>query len=106
MKLEKYNQQQITDLLADLNSENDGWFLEDEKVTKLYTFQDFVSAFGFMSMSAIYAEKVNHHPEWFNVYNKVKVQLTTHDVSGISYKDVDLAKQMDIYADYLTSDCD
>ena len=50
-----------------------------------------------MTMCALYAEKVNHHPEWFNLYNSVKVQLTTHDVLGISYKDFELANKMDFF---------
>ena len=103
MNVERYNHKEIEILILELNSKYGGWILEDSKITKQYQFKDFNSAFGFMTMSAIYAEKVNHHPEWFNVYNKVKVQLITHDVAGISYKDIDLAKKMDIYAAYLTS---
>ena len=102
-KLEKYNHEQVERLILKLNSAYDGWTLEDGKLTKQYQFGDFNAAFGFMTMSAIYAEKVNHHPEWFNVYRTVKVQLITHDVAGISYKDADLAKQMDAYADHLTN---
>ena len=89
---------EVQTLLAELNSDGEGWFLEDGKLTKQYMFKDFIAAFGFMTQAAIYAEKVNHHPEWFNVYNKVKVQLITHEVSGISAKDADLAKKMDALA--------
>ena len=98
MSFEKYDQTQIQALLTELNQHSDTWYLADDKLTKEYAFADFASAFGFMSMVALYAEKINHHPEWFNVYNKVKVQLTTHDVAGISLKDEDMAKQMDCYA--------
>lgn len=101
MKLEKYTQQDVEKLVLELNTESSGWIIEDGKLTKQYRFNDFNTAFGFMTMSAIYAEKVNHHPEWFNVYNKVTVQLITHDVSGISYKDADLARKMDSYANGL-----
>jgi len=107
MKLVKYVQEEIENLILDLNVETGGWRLEDGKLTKRYVFENFNVAFGFMTMSAIYAEKVDHHPEWFNVYNKVKIQLTTHDVSGISYKDADLARKMDIYAGSLNRlECD
>ena len=58
-------------------------------------FQDFNEAFGFMARVAIQAEKMNHHPEWFNVYNKVEVTLSTHDCSGLSLNDVRLAEFMD-----------
>ena len=102
MQLKKYSDSEIDTALIGLNKESSGWSLEDEKLTKRYKFKDFNTAFGFMTMAAIFAEKVNHHPEWFNVYSSVNVQLTTHDVSGISYKDVELAKQMDIYAESLT----
>ena len=71
------------------------WELEDNKLTKTFTFSNFVTAFGFMTQAAMVAEKSNHHPEWFNVYKTVKVQLTTHDAGGISEKDFDLARRME-----------
>ncbi|AEF55337.1 4a-hydroxytetrahydrobiopterin dehydratase [Marinomonas posidonica] len=98
MQVTKYDQAQIQALLEELNRHYEGWHLAEGKITKQFVFTDFVSAFGFMSMVALHAEKMNHHPEWFNVYSKVKVQLTTHDVSGISDKDADLAKWMDACA--------
>ncbi|BFM51301.1 4a-hydroxytetrahydrobiopterin dehydratase [Marinomonas sp. THO17] len=98
MQVEQYEQADIQLLIEELNAGSDGWSLEEGKLTKQFVFSDFASAFGFMSMAALYAEKINHHPEWFNVYNRVKVQLMTHDVSGISLKDEDMAKQMDAYA--------
>lgn len=86
----------VQNALAKLNNETIvPWVIEDEKLTKLFQFKDFQQAFGFMSMCALYAEKKNHHPEWFNVYSKVKVQLTTHDAKGISEKDFDLAQEME-----------
>ena len=60
--------------------------------------KDFNEAFGFMARVAVMAEKMNHHPEWFNVYNRVDVTLTTHDAGGVTQKDVDLAKAMEAAA--------
>ena len=68
-----------------------GWKLLNGKLNKSFEFEDFVEAFGFMTRVAMQAEKMNHHPEWFNVYNKVKIDLITHDVNGISNYDVKLA---------------
>ena len=68
-----------------------GWKLLNGKLNKSFEFEDFVEAFGFMTRVAMQAEKMNHHPEWFNVYNKVKIDLITHDVNGISNNDVKLA---------------
>lgn len=78
-----------------------GWEVKDSKLHKIYRFTDFVQAFGFMSCCAITAEKMDHHPEWFNVYSKVVVDLTTHDEGGITPKDIALAYQMEIYAKLL-----
>jgi 4a-hydroxytetrahydrobiopterin dehydratase len=58
-------------------------------------FADFAEAFGFMTRVAILAEKADHHPEWFNVYNRVEILLTTHDAGGVSQRDVDLASKID-----------
>ena len=96
MDLRKLNESEIQNNLEALNSNLENvWVLENDKLTKTYKFKDFVEAFGFMSSTALYAEEVNHHPEWFNVYSTVKVQLATHDVSGISDKDFDLARKME-----------
>ena len=65
-------------------------------ITKQFVFDNFTSAFEWMTSIAFYAEKKNHHPEWFNVYNKVDVILTTHDAGGVSLLDIDLAKKMEI----------
>lgn len=63
----------------------------DLALSKTFTFKNFVDAFGFMTKVALYAEKKDHHPEWFNVYNRVDITLTTHDCGGVSDKDLDLA---------------
>ncbi len=68
-----------------------GWSLQDEKIYCEFVFDDFVSAFGFMSRAALLAERMNHHPEWSNVYNRVTVHLTTHDAGGITENDTKLA---------------
>ena len=75
-----------------------GWAVVNAKLHREYRFPDFVHAFGFMATAAIAIEKMNHHPEWFNVYNKVIVDLTTHDAGGITQKDVDLARLLDGFA--------
>lgn len=64
-------------------------------ITREFRFADFVQAFGFMTQIAILAEKLNHHPEWFNVYDRVAITLTTHDVDGLSTNDLDLARLAD-----------
>ena len=71
-----------------------GWSLADGKLHREFRFRDFVRAFSFMSAVALVAEKRDHHPEWFNVYGRVVVDLTTHDAGGITQSDVDLAKTM------------
>ena len=75
-----------------------GWRIEKGKLYREYRFADFVHAFGFMSTSAIAIEKMGHHPEWFNVYNRVAVYLTTHDAGGITQKDIELAELLDSMA--------
>lgn len=62
-----------------------------DALKKTFVFSDFNAAFGFMSRVALMAEKLDHHPEWFNVYNRVEITLTTHDASGLSERDVNLA---------------
>ncbi|AZV79714.1 4a-hydroxytetrahydrobiopterin dehydratase [Parasedimentitalea marina] len=74
-----------------------GWTLlgDRDAIIKTYKFNTFVDAFGWMTRAAIWAEKWNHHPEWSNIYNKVTVVLTTHDVGGVSSQDAKLARKFD-----------
>jgi 4a-hydroxytetrahydrobiopterin dehydratase len=71
-----------------------GWTETGGKLTRTFTFADFVTAFGFMTRCALVAERMNHHPEWFNVYRTVKVELATHDAGGITMLDFELARAM------------
>ena len=74
-----------------------GWTLVEgrDAIFKCYKFSSFIEAFSWMSAAALWSEKMNHHPEWFNVYNRVEVTLTTHDVGGLSALDIKLAQKMD-----------
>ena len=69
-----------------------------DAITRPYQFKDFNAAFGFMTRAALIAEKLDHHPEWFNVYNKVDVTLSTHDAGGLTELDIQLAEAMDAIA--------
>lgn len=71
------------------------WAIDDGKLTRVLKFKDFVTAFGFMSRVALVAEKLDHHPEWFNVYDTVRIQLSSHEVGGLSSNDFDLAEHID-----------
>ena len=73
-----------------------GWKMVKERnaITKTFKFKDFMQAFGWMTAMAIYAEKKDHHPEWFNVYNTVIVTLSTHDSGGVTKLDLDMAQEM------------
>lgn len=75
-----------------------GWRIANGKLNKTFEFASFVQAFGFMTQVAMEAEKLNHHPEWFNVYSKVTIDLVTHDVGGISNYDFRLAGVIDSIA--------
>ena len=88
---EKLTQDEITRLL------DAGWTLSDDgdAITKTFEFKNFVQAFGWMTQAAIHAEKLNHHPEWSNVYKTVEVALTTHDADGLTELDAKLARIMD-----------
>ncbi len=82
------------DVLSNLKS----WKASEDKrdaITKEFKFLDFKTAFSFMTKVALKAEEIGHHPEWFNVYNKVFITLTTHDVQGLSEKDIELGKFID-----------
>jgi 4a-hydroxytetrahydrobiopterin dehydratase len=74
-----------------------GWAIDQEKLYREFVFKDFSEAFGFMSRSALAAEAADHHPEWFNVYNRVRVHLTTHDAGGVTQRDLDLAARMNAF---------
>ena len=69
-----------------------GWTVQSGKLHREYKFPDFAHAFGFMATAAVLIEEMNHHPEWCNVYNRVTVDLTTHDSGGITQNDVELAR--------------
>lgn len=92
---ERLSQGDIDVSLCELNKKfPHSWEIKEEKLYTEFKFPNFVSAFGFMTQAAIVAEKLDHHPEWSNVYNKVKIYLTTHDVSGISERDFELAHEI------------
>ena len=71
-----------------------GWSVVDGKLRRELRFGDFVQAFGFMTRAALVAERMDHHPEWSNVYNRVVIELTTHDAAGLTELDFELAKRM------------
>tara|TARA_B100000242_G_scaffold96974_1_gene66524 strand:+ start:178 stop:465 length:288 start_codon:yes stop_codon:yes gene_type:complete len=87
----KLNFEDVLKILKSWKVSDDG----REAITKEFKFSDFKSAFSFMTVVALKAEELGHHPEWFNVYNKVSITLTTHDVKGMSEKDVKLGKYID-----------
>jgi 4a-hydroxytetrahydrobiopterin dehydratase len=93
MKYEKLGRAAIDETLAGLN----GWRLADDglSISRTFKFGSFAAAFGFMTEAALAAEKFNHHPEWFNVYSRVEVKLTTHDAGGLTEQDFKLARAMD-----------
>lgn len=90
----KLTETQIGEAVAAL----DGWKLRDGKLHREFKFKNFVEAWGFMSRVALLAEKMNHHPEWFNVWNTVRVDLSTHEAGGLSSRDVELAKEINALA--------
>lgn len=90
LELRRLSDDEIALALAGL----DGWQLVDGKLSREFEFGDFVEAIGFMMRVAIWAEGLNHHPEWSNVYKTVRVDLQTHDVDGISPYDFELAAKM------------
>jgi 4a-hydroxytetrahydrobiopterin dehydratase len=77
-----------------------GWTLatDREAITRSFRFASFSEAFGFMARAALVAERLDHHPEWFNVYSRVDVTLTTHDAGGLTTRDIELARAMDTIA--------
>jgi 4a-hydroxytetrahydrobiopterin dehydratase len=77
-----------------------GWILRDGKLHRVFVFGDFVEAFGFMTQVALVAERMNHHPEWCNVYKTVAISLSTHDVGGLTHRDIELALAMNQQAGF------
>jgi 4a-hydroxytetrahydrobiopterin dehydratase len=99
MNRAKLTDAQITDALSALNaSATSPWTVVDGKLHKEFQFRDFSEAFGFMARSALAAEAMDHHPEWFNVYRTVRVDLATHDAGGITELDFALAGRMESVA--------
>ncbi len=90
--MEKLSQNEIVARLDELDS---AWTLNDNNISREFVFADFVTAFGFMTSVALMAEKADHHPNWENVYNKVKISLSTHEAGGLTDKDFDLAINID-----------
>jgi 4a-hydroxytetrahydrobiopterin dehydratase len=91
MKYKKLSGNELEELVKGMN----GWELNEGKLQKSFRFSDFIEAFGFMTRIALEAEKINHHPEWSNVYNTVTIKLSTHDAGGITDYDVKLANIID-----------
>jgi 4a-hydroxytetrahydrobiopterin dehydratase len=94
----KLSETEIATALSKLS----GWTLAGGKLHREYKFADFVAAFGFMTGAALVAQGMDHHPEWFNVWNAVRVDLSTHDAGGITALDVKLAHSMEELASRLT----
>lgn len=92
MAIARLTDAQAADALARLP----GWALREDglAIERTFRFKDFAEAFAFMTRVAIHAEKADHHPEWFNVYNRVEITLTTHDAGGLSQRDVALADEI------------
>ena len=86
-----------TTTIHEMRARHDAWALDDDEkaIRSVFKFADFASAFAFMTEIAIIAEKLDHHPEWMNVWNKVTVRLTTHDAGGLTELDFELAGHMD-----------
>ena len=95
MTIEKLPAEQIANALKSL----EGWQLRKNKIHKEFLFGNFVEAFGFMSSVALLAERADHHPEWFNVYNRVEIELTTHEAGGLTSRDFNLAKEIEAVTD-------
>ena len=85
------NQTQLNNFI----NKNPSWIVDNKTIKKEFKFENFIDAFGFMSKVAILSEKMNHHPNWQNTYNKVKIELTTHDKGGITTNDTKLAESID-----------
>ena len=88
MKYKKLSENELDETVRAMN----GWELKDGKLKKSFRFSNFVEAFGFMTRIALEAEKINHHPDWSNVYNTVTIKLSTHDAGGITDYDIKSSK--------------
>ncbi|MEY2985292.1 MAG: pterin-4a-carbinolamine dehydratase [Cyanobacteriota bacterium] len=93
-KMHQLSDSEIQAALRQLN----GWSLQGKKLHRQFKFANFNEAFGFMTRLAMVAEKLGHHPEWFNVYNRVSIDLTTHDAGGITALDVEFAQLANAFA--------
>ncbi len=91
MKVERLTAAEIEQALTALPA----WSLDQDKLYREFAFGNFIEAFGFMSRVALLAERMDHHPDWSNVYNRVRIHLTTHDAGGLSERDLRLARQID-----------
>lgn len=87
----KYNKEEVAPMLLNLND----WQFNSDGIEKKFQFKNFTEALGFIVKVGVISEKMNHHPELFNVYNKVNIRLTTHDVGGVTDKDFKLASEID-----------
>ena len=92
----RLSQEEIDEELKNLP----GWSVVNDKLHREIQFDSFNQAFGFMTMAAMEIEKMNHHPEWFNVYNKLVIELTTHDAGGITKNDINLARILNSLAQH------
>ncbi len=90
--MKKYSNQEVSELLAKKLA---GWSLEKGRIYREFEFKNFAEAFSFMTAVALEADKMDHHPDWCNAYNKVSITLATHSVNGITQKDFDLADKID-----------
>ncbi len=90
---EKFSDEELKKALEQLEY----WDLVDGKLHRKFQFENFIDAFGFMTQLALVAERINHHPEWTNVYRSVDISLSTHDVAGVSNLDFELARAADLY---------
>ncbi|MDH7790040.1 4a-hydroxytetrahydrobiopterin dehydratase [Ochrobactrum sp. AN78] len=95
MARNRLTEEELKEALTDL----EGWQKVEgrEAIQKTFKFKDFNVAFGFMTRAALHAEKLDHHPEWFNVYNRVDVTLSTHSENGITELDIKLARKMNTF---------
>ncbi len=93
--IERFSQDVVEISLKSLNGNQEAaWSIKEGRLHRAFKFSNFVSAFGFMAQVAILAERANHHPEWSNVYNKVFINLTTHEAKGLTKRDFELAQEI------------